>query len=70
MITRKARRITKGELNRLIDSLMHPHFKEYPALIIVDGLLHAIVEQNPDVSLAKFVKYNVPKLLRLFRKQK
>jgi len=71
MIMWKIKKTTKGELNRLIDSLMHPHFEEYPALIIVDGLLHAIVEQNPNVSLTKFVKYNVPKLLkRRFRKQK
>jgi len=68
---RKARKIDKGKLNKLIDDLIHPHFREYPALIIVDGLLHAMVEQNPDASLRKFIKYNVPELLKtLTRKQK
>jgi len=68
---RKSRRTVKGDLNRLIDSLVHPYFAEYPALILVDGLLHAIVEQNPNVSLKKFAKYSVPELLRcLSRKQK
>jgi hypothetical protein len=68
---RKARKTDKGKLNKLIDDLIHPHFREYPALIIVDGLLHAMVEQNPDASLRKFIKYNVPKLLKtLTRKQK
>jgi hypothetical protein len=68
---RKFRKTEKGRLNKLIDDLIHPHFKDYPALIIVDGLLHAMVEQNPDASLRKFIKYNVPKLLKtLTRKQK
>jgi hypothetical protein len=68
---RKARKTDKGKLNKLIDDLIHPHFREYPALIIVDGLLHAMVEQNPDASLRKFIKYNVPKLLKtITRKQK
>jgi hypothetical protein len=53
---RKARKTDKGKLNKLIDDLVHPHFREYPALIIVDGLLHAMVEQNPDASLRKFIK--------------
>ena len=71
MVMRKTSRTAKGELNRLIDNLMHPYFKEYPALIIVDGLIHAMVEQDLDVSLRKFVRYSVPKLLRcLVRKQK
>jgi hypothetical protein len=67
----KARKTDKGKLNKLIDDLIHPHFREYPALIIVDGLLHAMVEQNPKASLRKFIKYNVPKLLKILtRKQK
>lgn len=71
MIMRKVKRTTKGELNKLIDDLIHPYFKEYPALIIVDSLLHAMVEQDPDMSLRKFVKYNIPTLLEsLTRKQK
>jgi len=66
----KVRKTAKGELNRLIDSLMHPYFREYPALIVVDGLLHAMVEQDPDVSLRKFVRYGVPKLLRSLVRKK
>jgi len=61
---RKTKKTTKGKLNKLIDDLMHPCFNEYPALIIVDGLLHAIVEQNPNVSFRKFVRYDLSKLLR------
>jgi len=60
----RARRSVKGRVNRLIDDLVHPYFKKYPALILVDGLLHAAVEQNPDMSFRKFVRYNAPKLLK------
>ena len=71
MVMRKVRKTPKGELNRLVDNLIHPYFKEYPALIIVDSLLHAMVEQDPDMSLRKFVRYNIPILLKsLTRKQK
>jgi hypothetical protein len=38
-------------------------------MIIVDGVLYAIVEQNPDASLKKFIKYNVPKLIKSLTKQ-
>ena len=55
---------TTGDLNKLIDDLIHPYTKKYPALILVDGLLHAIVEQDPSTSMKKFLRYGVPKLLK------
>lgn len=54
---------TKGELNKLIDSLCHPLFEADEGFILVDGFLHAIVEQDPPVTVKKFIKYNLPKLL-------
>jgi hypothetical protein len=48
----------------LIDEMIHPYFKTNPKFILLDGFLHAIVEQNPDESLRKFLKYNFPELLR------
>jgi len=66
---RKDGRIAKNQMNKLIDSVIHPYFNQYPALIIVDGLLHAMVEQNPDASLRKFIKYNVPKLLKTLERK-
>jgi hypothetical protein len=66
---RKTRKTDKGKLNKIIDDLIHPYFKEYPAMIIVDGLLHAIVEQDPDKSLNNFIRYNIPKLLRELRQK-
>jgi len=60
----KKRKTTKVNLNKLIDDLIHPYFKQYPASIILDDLLHAIVENNPEKSMQKFLRYNVPKLLK------
>jgi hypothetical protein len=59
----KTRRTTTGKLNRLVDDLLHPYFTHYPALIIADSLLHAIIEQDPKTSMSKSIKYNLPKLL-------
>ena len=42
----KAGKTVKGRVNRLIDDLVRPYFRDHPALIIVDGLLHAMVEDK------------------------
>jgi hypothetical protein len=54
---------TKSEINAIIDSLLHPWIDRYPWLISVDSLLHALNEGNPEESLRKFMKYNLPKVL-------
>ncbi len=63
--TRKkaVRPYTKGELNKVIDSLCHPLFKTNEGFILVDGILHDIVEQNPPATIQKFIKYSLPKIL-------
>jgi len=45
------RKPTTGYINKLIDDLIHPYTKDYSALILVDGLLHAFVEQDANTSL-------------------
>jgi len=60
---------TKGELNKLIDSLCHPLFKTNEGYILVDGLLHGLVEQNPPITIRKFVKYNLPTLIKQIEKE-
>jgi len=68
---RKIRKTTKGKLNKLIDNLIHPYFEEHPTFtIIIDSLLHAMVEQDPEMSFRKFVKYNIPKILRKFARKR
>jgi hypothetical protein len=66
----KIRRTTAGKLNKLVDDLLHPYFTDYPTLIIMDSLLHAMIEQDPKTSMSKFVKYNVPKLLESLTKKR
>ena len=61
---RRGIKVTKGDLNRLIDDIFHRHFSENVGFVIVDGLLHAVVERNPDESIRKFVRFNVPVLVR------
>jgi hypothetical protein len=61
--------LTKGHLNKLIDDLVHPLFSENKGFIWVDGVLHGLVEQNPILSVKKFVKYNVPELMKEKRSQ-
>jgi hypothetical protein len=46
-----------------VDAFLHPLVKLDPSFLIIDALLHGIVEQNPPESLAKFIKYNLPRLL-------
>jgi len=54
---------TKGEINKLIDSVCHPLSKANPAMLILDGFLHGMVERNPPLSARKFLKHNLPMLI-------
>jgi excinuclease UvrABC nuclease subunit len=63
-IIEAVRRDFQGPVNKAIDRLLHPHFREYPFLILIDGLLHGLNEMDPVQSIKKFLKYNAPKLVR------
>lgn len=54
---------SQGQLNMIVDSLVHPWMREYPWLRFVDGALHALAEQDPQESLGKFVRYHGPALI-------
>jgi len=60
---------TRGELNRILDSIVHPFFKKGNGLIFLDGFLHALLEQNAPVSARKFIKYNLPKMVEQMSKK-
>jgi hypothetical protein len=55
---------TKGELNQIIDSVLHPFFNSNQALIAIDALLHGLIEQNVSESTYKFIRYSLPKILK------
>jgi len=61
---------TKGELNKLVDSVCHPLSKTDKGFILVDGLLHAMVEQDPPTTVKKFIKYNLPELMKEISKKR
>jgi hypothetical protein len=47
----------------LVDDLMHPLSDKKPALLILDTVLHGLVEQNPPETIRKFMRYNLSKIL-------
>jgi hypothetical protein len=66
MARRRGRRgLTRGDVNRLIDSMLHPFMKgeQKVPVMVLDALAHAMVEQNPRESMVKFIRYTAPKLL-------
>jgi hypothetical protein len=68
-------RYTKGQINVIIDSLIHPFFKKNQSFRLVDGFLHGVVEQDLELSFRKFVKFNALSILakieiRSFKKRK
>jgi hypothetical protein len=67
---KRAYHYTKGELNRAIDSLIHPLSKRNPTLIVLDVILHSLVEQKPTETAAKFIGYSLPQLIDELTKSK
>jgi len=61
---------TKGEVNKLIDDLIHPLKKTHWAFILIDEAFHMINEGEIAQSLAKFAEYSLPELVRIFLKKK
>ena len=55
---------TVGQLNKIADSIVHPFFDKGNSFIILDGMVHALLEQNIPASARKFVRYNLPKMLK------
>ena len=57
---------TKGELNALVDSFLHPLFREHPVFMVIDEIAHALIEQNPRESAVKFVRYSLPGIIKKY----
>lgn len=55
---------TTGELNKIADAFVHPFFGEEKSFIILDGAVHALLEKDVVASAEKFIRYNLPQLLR------
>ena len=61
---KRSRPYTTGELNRLVDDLCHPFYKENQGFVLVDAVLHGLVEKNPPESVRKFLRYNLPTIVK------
>jgi len=61
---RKSRPYSAGQMNKLVDDLVHPFYKTSEWYRVADGLLHGLVEKNIRVSAKKFVKYNLPEIAK------
>ena len=55
---------SKGEVNRLVDDLVHPLIKENEILVVVDEIAHGIIEGDIEESIVKFTRYRLPWLVR------
>ena len=60
---------SKSEKNAIIDSVVHPWADEHWGFVIVDGVLHALNEQDPVESFIKFLKFNAPELVKRILKE-
>jgi hypothetical protein len=54
---------SKGELNRLVDSVFHPLCDRSSAFMVADTVLHGLIEQNPKLTVRKFARYTLPKII-------
>lgn len=62
---KKAGRIySKGQLNYIIDDAIHPLADKNAGFLLADEILHMLVEQDLGVSLRKFVRYNLPQIIK------
>ena len=60
---------SKGQLNMLIDDILHPLKKTHWVFILVDEALHMINEGDIEQSAYKFVQFSLPEPLRKFLKK-
>jgi hypothetical protein len=60
----RKRPYTKGAVNRMIDDAVHPLYRINEGFVLVDGVLHGMVERNPPQSVKKFIKYNLPLIIK------
>jgi hypothetical protein len=56
---------SKGQVNRLVDDLVHPWIEQNEWFILLDEAAHGIVEGNMEETIIKFARYRLPGLLRL-----
>lgn len=66
MRRRKKRKaeLSKGDLNRIVDSILHPLAKKDSRYVWLDAAFHGLVEQNVSETMRKFCIYTLPNLMK------
>jgi hypothetical protein len=47
----------------MVDALLHPLAKVDPWFLVLDGVLHGLIERNPSETVVKFIQHNLPTLI-------
>jgi hypothetical protein len=47
----------------MVDALLHPLAKVDPCFLVLDGILHGLIERNPSETVVKFIQHNLPTLI-------
>jgi len=69
-VTRKRKQLyNKFEKNKIIDATCHPLADQHWGFTLIDGVLHALNEEDPVESFIKFLRYNAPELLKRMLKE-
>lgn len=61
---RKSRSYSVGQINKLVDDFVHPFYRKSELYRVADGLLHGLIERGPRISVKKFLKYNLPEIVK------
>ena len=55
---------TEGQINKIIDTVLHPCYESSEWFRVIDGLIHGLNEKDAMVSARKFAKYNLAAILK------
>jgi hypothetical protein len=47
----------------MVDALQHLLAKVDPWFLVLDGVLHGLIERNPSETVVKYVQHNLPTLV-------
>jgi hypothetical protein len=61
---RKIKLYSIGEQNYIVDALIHPLIDKNSLFFVLDEALHLFIENDPELSMKKFVRYTLPQIIK------
>jgi hypothetical protein len=55
---------TKGELNYVVDAVVHPLYRLNKGFRVLDVTLHGLIEKDLVKTTEKFVQFNLPAIIK------